>query len=76
MVEDVLGASVPPRESMRDRRCVPWADQPARELEDAGAFCQRVLGFALGYADTARRDWQRFVGARTELDHVEGWAEA
>jgi uncharacterized protein (DUF2252 family) len=47
---------------------------PLAELEDEDAFCQRGLAFALGYADQVRRDWQRFVGARAELDHVEGWA--
>jgi uncharacterized protein (DUF2252 family) len=49
---------------------------PLAELQDADAFCQRVLGFALDYADLVRRDWQRFVGARPELEHVESWAGA
>ena len=35
---------------------------PLAELADAEAFCQRVLSFALGYADLVRRDWTRFVG--------------
>lgn len=47
---------------------------PLAELEDPGAFCQRALAFALAYADVVRRDWQRFVGARAELEQVEGWA--
>ena len=50
-----------------------WA-RPLAELTDADAFCQRVLAFALGYADLARRDWTRFVGARADLDNVAGWA--
>ncbi len=47
---------------------------PLPELADADAFCQRVLSFALGYADLVRRDWTRFVGARADLDNVSGWA--
>jgi uncharacterized protein (DUF2252 family) len=47
---------------------------PLAELADADAFCQRVLCFALGYADVVRRDWSRFVGARADLDNVSGWA--
>ena len=31
---------------------------------DADAFCQRVLCFALGYADIVHRDWSRFAGTR------------
>jgi uncharacterized protein (DUF2252 family) len=44
------------------------------ELEDAGSFCQRVLAFALAYADLTNRDWARFVGQRRELENVSGWA--
>lgn len=47
---------------------------PLAELADADAFCQRVLCFALGYADVVRRDWSRFVGARGDLDNVGGWS--
>jgi uncharacterized protein (DUF2252 family) len=47
---------------------------PLAELADADAFLQRVLAFALGYADVVRRDWQRFVGARTQLENVASWA--
>lgn len=43
---------------------------PLAELADADAFSQRVLAFALGYADIARRDWTRFVGARAEIEDV------
>ena len=46
---------------------------PLAELADVEAFCQRVLSFALGYADLACRDWTRFVGARGELENVSGW---
>ncbi len=49
---------------------------PLAELADPDAFCQRVLAFALGYADVVRRDWTRFVGARAELDRVEVWMDA
>ena len=48
---------------------------PLAELADPDAFCQRVLAFALGYADLARRDWTRFVGARGDLENVAGWAD-
>ena len=47
---------------------------PLAELADSDAFCQRVLCFALGYADIVRRDWSRFVGARADLDNVSGWS--
>jgi uncharacterized protein (DUF2252 family) len=46
---------------------------PLAESADADAFAQRVLAFALGYADVARRDWGRFVGARAQLEDVNGW---
>jgi uncharacterized protein (DUF2252 family) len=49
---------------------------PLAELEDPDAFCQRVLAFALGYADVVRRDWQQFVGARPDLERVESWAKS
>jgi uncharacterized protein (DUF2252 family) len=48
---------------------------PLAEFADAEAFCQRVLSFALGYADLVCRDWARFVGARPELENVSGWAK-
>src|SRR5262245_30857749 len=46
---------------------------PLAELADPDAFASRVVAFALGYADVAARDWDRFRGARAELDRVEGW---
>jgi uncharacterized protein (DUF2252 family) len=49
---------------------------PLAELEAPDAFCQRVLAFALGYADVATRDWTRFVGARAQIDDVASWAGA
>jgi uncharacterized protein (DUF2252 family) len=52
------------------------AANPLAELADPDAFCQRVLAFALGYADLVRRDWARFVGARAEIDNVPSWAGA
>jgi uncharacterized protein (DUF2252 family) len=48
---------------------------PLAELAEPDTFCQRVLSFALGYADQARRDWTRFVGARADLDAVDSWAK-
>jgi uncharacterized protein (DUF2252 family) len=48
---------------------------PLAEAEDAVTFAQRVLSFALGYADLVQRDWTRFVGARADLEAVESWAK-
>jgi uncharacterized protein (DUF2252 family) len=49
---------------------------PLAELDDPNAFCQRVLAFALGYADVTTRDWTRFVGARAQIEDVASWAGA
>jgi uncharacterized protein (DUF2252 family) len=46
---------------------------PLAELAEPEEFSQRVLAFALSYADLVKRDWARFVGARAEIDRVEGW---
>jgi uncharacterized protein (DUF2252 family) len=48
---------------------------PLAEAADAETFAQRVLSFALGYADLVQRDWTRFVGARADLEKAEGWAK-
>jgi uncharacterized protein (DUF2252 family) len=48
---------------------------PLAELAEPEAFNQRVLAFALSYADLVWRDWARFVGARAEIDRVEGWVK-
>jgi uncharacterized protein (DUF2252 family) len=47
---------------------------PLAELNEVEPFCQRVLAFALAYADLARRDWKLFVGRRAELEDCEKWA--
>jgi uncharacterized protein (DUF2252 family) len=47
---------------------------PLAEFADREAFCQRVLAFALAYADRARCDYARFIGMRTELENVGNWA--
>ena len=49
---------------------------PLAELADPDAFCQRVLSFALGYADVVQRDWSHFRGARAQLDCVEEWMDS
>jgi uncharacterized protein (DUF2252 family) len=49
---------------------------PLSGLSDPDVFCQRVLSFALAYADLVRRDWTRFVGARADLENCEQWARA
>jgi uncharacterized protein (DUF2252 family) len=48
---------------------------PLAEFSDPSAFCQRVLAFALGYADQVRRDYARFIGMRAEIDNVSNWAK-
>ena len=60
---------------------MPWSfarsqgpSNPLPELADTERFQQRVLAFALGYADVAQRDWTRFVAARAELDDVGRWS--
>jgi uncharacterized protein (DUF2252 family) len=47
---------------------------PLAEWTDPEVFGQRVLAFALTYADLARRDWLRFVGHRQDLENCEAWA--
>jgi uncharacterized protein (DUF2252 family) len=47
---------------------------PVAELSEPAAFQQRVLAFALAYADLAQRDWKRFVGHRADLENCEQWA--
>ncbi len=49
---------------------------PLAELEDPELFCQRLLAFALAYADLAVRDYQQFVGHRAEIDDTAKWAGA
>jgi uncharacterized protein (DUF2252 family) len=49
---------------------------PLAELEDADVFCQRVLAFALAYADLAARDYKVFVGRRAEIEDTASWAGA
>lgn len=47
---------------------------PLAELEDADVFCQRVLAFALAYADLAAHDYQLFVGRRADIEDTANWA--
>jgi hypothetical protein len=49
---------------------------PLAELEDADVFCQRLLAFALAYADLAVRDYHQFVGRRAEIEDTANWAGA
>jgi uncharacterized protein (DUF2252 family) len=46
---------------------------PLAELEDADVFCQRVLAFALAYADRAAQDYKLFVGRRAEIEDTARW---
>jgi uncharacterized protein (DUF2252 family) len=56
-------------------RCV-GPTNPLAELSDVDAFVQRVVAFALAYADLVQRDWARFVGHRPDLEDCEKWAAA
>jgi uncharacterized protein (DUF2252 family) len=56
-------------------RCV-GPTNPLAELSDVDSFAQRVLAFALAYADLAHRDWARFVGHCDELEDCEKWSAA
>jgi len=47
---------------------------PLAELEDADVFCQRLLAFALAYADLAVRDYHLFIGRRAEIEDTASWA--
>ncbi len=49
---------------------------PLAELENADVFGQRLLAFALAYADLAARDYQVFVGHRAEIEDTAKWAGA
>jgi uncharacterized protein (DUF2252 family) len=49
---------------------------PLADVPDPDRFCQRVLAFALRYADLVKQDFDRFIGARAELDDVATWANA
>jgi len=48
---------------------------PLAELEDTDVFCQRLLAFALAYADLAARDYQLFVGHRAQIEDTESWGK-
>jgi uncharacterized protein (DUF2252 family) len=47
---------------------------PLAELEDVDTFCQRLLAFALAYADLTVRDYKVFVGHRGEIEDTASWA--
>jgi uncharacterized protein (DUF2252 family) len=49
---------------------------PLADLADQDRFCQRVLAFALRYADLVKLDFDRFAGSRSELDDVSAWSAA
>jgi uncharacterized protein (DUF2252 family) len=70
-VQAAILARIHARSAMR----AVGATNPLAELAEPDAFHQRVLAFALSYADLVRRDWARFVGMRADLDRVEGWTK-
>jgi uncharacterized protein (DUF2252 family) len=47
---------------------------PLAELEDVDVFVQRVLSFALRYADVVMHDYKVFVGHRAEIEDTASWA--
>lgn len=60
----------------RAARAVPGPPLALSELSDSDRFGQRVLVFALRYADLANQDFALFTGARARLDDVASWAGA
>lgn len=69
-VQAAILARVHARAAMR----VEGPTNPLPELADVDRFRQRVLSYALGYADIVFRDWSRFVAARGDLEKVSQWA--
>jgi uncharacterized protein (DUF2252 family) len=45
---------------------------PLAHIRDPESFCQRVLTFALTYADVVKQDWTKFVGHRGDLEKWQG----
>jgi uncharacterized protein (DUF2252 family) len=45
----------------------PGLGEPLAEVADADRFTQRLLAFALAYADQVKQDWVRFVGQKGDL---------
>jgi uncharacterized protein (DUF2252 family) len=72
-VTRVLG-SILARTHARAAARVVGVANPLAELSEPASFNQRILAFALAYADLTRRDWNRFVGHRAELENCEQWA--
>jgi uncharacterized protein (DUF2252 family) len=73
-VAQVLAALLARTHARSAARAVGVAN-PLAELDDVDAFCQRMLAFALAYAELVQRDYNRFVGHRAELEHCEEWAQ-
>jgi uncharacterized protein (DUF2252 family) len=76
VMESVAGlqASIVARTHARAAARAVGPANPLAELENTDRFCQRVLAFALAYADVVERDWVRFVGQRADLEEVAKWA--
>jgi uncharacterized protein (DUF2252 family) len=74
-VAGVLAAILARAHARAAARAVGVAN-PLAELQDEESYCQRLLAFALAYADQARQDWKLFVGRRNELDRCEQWSAA
>lgn len=67
-------AAILARTHARSAARVVGVANPLAELSEPDAFCQRILAFALAYADLVQRDWKRFIGNRGDLEQCEKWA--
>ena len=66
-------AAILARIHVRSTTRVEGPSHPLPELDDPERFRQRVLAFALAYADIVQRDWARFVSARGDLENTASW---
>ena len=69
-----LQSAILARAHVRATTRVEGPTNPLPELADPERFRQRVLAFALAYADIVQRDWGRFVAARGDLENIGQWA--
>jgi uncharacterized protein (DUF2252 family) len=46
------------------------------DLSDPERFCQRILAFAQRYGDLVKQDFDRFTGAKAELEDIATWANS
>ncbi len=68
-----LQAAILARTHVRASTRYQGPSNPLPELAEVDRFRQRVLAFALAYADVVFRDWTHFVAARPDLEDVAKW---